>query len=194
VHTAYSNGAFIEYVKKLSPSIKVECVPTGVKHLHRAARKYDVGIYFEANGHGTIVHGRRLRRQSRPTALRPLMRLANPLVGCAVADLLICEGILGTLNMGFEQWANLYLEKPSVLLKLPVMDKSRYRCNLTEERLLEPEQLQRSIDEIVHEFPGSRAFVRPSGTEHVLRVYVEAMTVQAVQSVAESLRKLLEKY
>ena len=33
----------------------VTCVPTGVKHLHHAALDFDVGVYFEANGHGTVV-------------------------------------------------------------------------------------------------------------------------------------------
>lgn len=28
---------------------------TGVKHLHEKAEKYDIGIYFEANGHGTVI-------------------------------------------------------------------------------------------------------------------------------------------
>lgn len=33
---------------------KVLCEPTGVKYLHQAALKFDIAIYFEANGHGTI--------------------------------------------------------------------------------------------------------------------------------------------
>ena len=28
---------------------------TGVKHLHHLAESFDIGIYFEANGHGTIL-------------------------------------------------------------------------------------------------------------------------------------------
>lgn len=35
--------------------VPVACVSTGVKHLHHKALEYDVGVYFEANGHGTIV-------------------------------------------------------------------------------------------------------------------------------------------
>lgn len=31
------------------------CVPTGVKFLHHRALEFDVGVYFEANGHGTVV-------------------------------------------------------------------------------------------------------------------------------------------
>lgn len=34
----------------------VACVKTGVKHLHHEALKFDIGVYFEANGHGTVVY------------------------------------------------------------------------------------------------------------------------------------------
>lgn len=33
----------------------VSCVPTGVKYLHHEALHFDIGVYFEANGHGTVV-------------------------------------------------------------------------------------------------------------------------------------------
>ncbi len=29
-------------------------VSTGVKYLDKAARQFDIGVYFEANGHGTV--------------------------------------------------------------------------------------------------------------------------------------------
>jgi phosphoacetylglucosamine mutase len=35
--------------------LEVASTPTGVKHLHKKAEQYDIGIYFEANGHGTIL-------------------------------------------------------------------------------------------------------------------------------------------
>ena len=28
---------------------------TGVKFLHHEAAKHDIGVYFEANGHGTVL-------------------------------------------------------------------------------------------------------------------------------------------
>ena len=28
---------------------------TGVKNLHEKAEHYDIGIYFEGNGHGTVI-------------------------------------------------------------------------------------------------------------------------------------------
>lgn len=53
VQTAYANGASTEYLRGLG--VPIEFVPTGVKHLHKKAHDFDVGVYFEANGHGTVL-------------------------------------------------------------------------------------------------------------------------------------------
>ncbi len=34
--------------------------PTGVKYLHEAAHSADLGIYFESNGHGTVLFSPKL--------------------------------------------------------------------------------------------------------------------------------------
>lgn len=36
----------------------VRCTKTGVKHLHHTAKEFDIGVYFEANGHGTVSGSR----------------------------------------------------------------------------------------------------------------------------------------
>jgi phosphoacetylglucosamine mutase len=40
-------------------------VPEGVKYLHEAAHDADVGIYFESNGHGTVLFSQSLRERLR---------------------------------------------------------------------------------------------------------------------------------
>ncbi|RVW37015.1 Phosphoacetylglucosamine mutase [Vitis vinifera] len=42
-----------DYLKK--QGLEVLFTPTGVKYLHEKAAEFDIGIYFEANGHGTIL-------------------------------------------------------------------------------------------------------------------------------------------
>lgn len=32
------------------------CTETGVKYLQRKAQEFDIGIFFEANGHGTVLY------------------------------------------------------------------------------------------------------------------------------------------
>ena len=46
------------------------CVPTGVKHLHHAALDFDIGVYFEANGHGTVVFSDKAMETIRDTAAK----------------------------------------------------------------------------------------------------------------------------
>ena len=59
VQTAYANGAAMDFAKAL-PGCQVVLTATGVKHLHKAAEAFDTGIYFEANGHGTVLFSQRL--------------------------------------------------------------------------------------------------------------------------------------
>jgi phosphoacetylglucosamine mutase len=54
VQTAYANGSSTSYVRDVL-KVPVVFTPTGVKHLHHAAAHFDVGVYFEANGHGTVL-------------------------------------------------------------------------------------------------------------------------------------------
>lgn len=58
VQTAYANGASTNYMcQQLGKKrdVDLRCANTGIKHLHRlATQHFDIGIYFEANGHGTI--------------------------------------------------------------------------------------------------------------------------------------------
>lgn len=45
-----------------------------------------------------------------------------------------------------------------------------------ERRVVSPAGLQEAIDALVNKFSQARSFVRPSGTEDVVRVYAEADT------------------
>ena len=38
----------------------MQVTPTGVKYLHEAAHHFDIGVYFEANGHGTVLFSKAL--------------------------------------------------------------------------------------------------------------------------------------
>ena len=55
VQTAYANGGSTRYIRAALPDVSIVVTPTGVKHLHHAAARFGVGIYFEANGHGTVL-------------------------------------------------------------------------------------------------------------------------------------------
>lgn len=54
MQTFYANYASSEY---LLQNYKMEPIyaATGVKFLHEKAEHFDIGVYFEANGHGTVI-------------------------------------------------------------------------------------------------------------------------------------------
>lgn len=62
VQTAYANGGSTRYIED-ELQLPVVCTPTGVKYLHEAAHAADVGVYFEANGHGTVLFSAKLRQR-----------------------------------------------------------------------------------------------------------------------------------
>lgn len=43
-------------------------------------------------------------------------------------------------------------------------------------------------------YPQGRCFIRPSGTEDVVRVYAEASTQEAADSLANSVVRLVDQY
>jgi phosphoacetylglucosamine mutase len=53
VQTAYANGASTRYLK--ARGVPTYVAKTGVKFVHHKAQEFDIGVYFEANGHGTVL-------------------------------------------------------------------------------------------------------------------------------------------
>lgn len=162
------------------------CVPTGVKHLHHAAaERYDIGVYFEANGHGTVLFSSSAQRKiashepstvAQATALgrlKDVMEVINQTVGDALSDMLLVEVALYHMSYTVGKWDKLYSDLPNRLVKVKVGDRSAFVTEDAERRLVRPLGLQAKIDQLV-QGTGGRSFVRPSGTEDVVRVYAEA--------------------
>nr|CAD7442892.1 unnamed protein product [Timema bartmani] len=142
--------------------VPVACVPTGVKHLHHKALEFDIGVYFEANGHGTVIFSQTTssliktavadtslssEQQSAVTRLADLIDVINETVGDALSDMLLVE-----------------------------VDRRAIETTDAERKCDKPSGLQDAIDSLVARFKNGRAFVRPSGTEDIVRVYAEADT------------------
>lgn len=208
VQTAYANGSSTDYILN-KMKVPVACVPTGVKHLHHEAMNYDIGIYFEANGHGTILFSDRFKKQVQAAANDPnrtenerlagkqlecFIDLINETVGDAIADLLATEAILSVMNLSIEDWLNLYKDLPQRQLKVAVKDRTLIKTADAERRCVSPEGLQEQIDKIVSKYPSARSFVRPSGTEDIVRVYAETTTQTEADRLADEVRQIVENF
>lgn len=193
VQTAYSNGASTAFLKAQGISVSMAC--TGVKNLHHvAAEEYDIGVYFEANGHGTILFGPRANKiiETIPGPLKIVKELINQCVGDALSDIFLVEAILCLEEITLPNWDSFYIELPSRQLKVKVSDRSVFKTTAADTKLIQPIHLQSEIDRLVSENTlHGRAFVRPSGTEDLVRVYAEAETRQLCDRLAQMIADLI---
>ncbi|KAM4713038.1 phosphoacetylglucosamine mutase isoform 2-T3 [Anableps anableps] len=190
VQTAYANGSSTHYLEN-TMKVTVKCTKTGVKHLHHAAQEFDIGVYFEANGHGTVLFSDGAEEKIQQLAndtninderkkaaflLQNTINIINQTVGDAISDMLLIEAILAIKGMTVQQWDAIYSDLPNRQLKVKVSDRRVIDTTDAERRAVTPAGLQEAIDNLVKKYRQARSFVRPSGTEDVVRVYAEADT------------------
>lgn len=205
VQTAYANGASTEYVEKVL-KLPVICTPTGVKHLHHAANRFDVGVYFEANGHGTILFSDpaiKLIREAEPKSpgqqhalesLRACIDLINQAVGDALSDMLFTEVVLAHKSWGPREWENTYIDLPNRLLKVEVYDRSIFKTTDAERKLEQPKGAQAQIDALQQMYIKGRSFARASGTEDAVRVYAEAHSRVDAEKLAAGVARVVQDF
>lgn len=205
VQTAYANGASTKYVEK-SLKLPVVCTPTGVKWLHHAATKFDVGVYFEANGHGTVVfsqqalkafHTKEPESPAQAAALetlRALSDLINQTVGDAISDMLLVETILAHKSWTPREWDLTYVDLPNRLVRVEVKDRNIFKTTNAERTLVEPQGLQEQIDALVGKVREGRSFARASGTEDAVRVYAEAASRGEADDLAAKVAGLCREW
>jgi len=93
----------------------VDIIKTEVKNLHNQAEKYDVGIYFDENGYGTVLFSHKVIEMLYNTlslypnsyAIQRLLytfQLMNQASGDAITNLLLIEFILRLNNWNIQDW------------------------------------------------------------------------------------------
>ncbi|KAK9060467.1 hypothetical protein SSX86_021171 [Deinandra increscens subsp. villosa] len=176
VQTAYANGASTKYLNDLG--LQVILTPTGVKYLHGKAHEYDIG----------------LERQNAAKRLWAVTKLINQAVGDALSGLLLVEAILQHMGWSIDKWNELYHDLPSRQLKVKVADRTAVVTTNAETIVDRPPGLQEAITALTVKYPQGRCFVRPSGTEDVVRVYAEANTQEAADELATCVAKLVDQF
>lgn len=208
VQTAYANGGSTDYISNVL-QIPIACVSTGVKHLHSKALEFDIGIYFEANGHGTVLFKDTVVQTLKNTAenlelpsteraaasrLANIVDVINQTVGDALSDMLLVETILHAKGWNIKDWEQNYQDLPNKQLLVKVADKNIVTTTDAERRCVTPVGLQNEIDKVVSQYRRGRAFVRPSGTEDVVRVYAECENVSDLNKLITDTALLVYKH
>lgn len=79
-------------------------------------------------------------------------------------------------------------------MKKKVVDRTAVETTNAETEVVKPPGLQEAINVETAKYPQGCCFVRPSGTEDVIRVYAEASTQEAADNLANSVAKLVDQF
>lgn len=188
VHTPYANGAFTSYIKNVFPFVHVQCAETGVKYLHRTAKQYDIGLYFESNGHGSVHFSKKCLNMK---TIQIMSNLLSQYTGDALGDMLFV--LVALQDISFLEWMYMYQDFPCKQLKL-YGDKSIFQTTDFGRRLTQPVGLQDKIDIIINNYSHSNCFVRPSGTEDLLRLYVECKNEALIDNLMQDTIQVIAMY
>jgi phosphoacetylglucosamine mutase len=116
--------------------------------------------------------------------------LINETVGDAISDMLLVETILHAKGWDLNDWLKMYTDLPNLQQKVKVQDRYVFETKDAGRICIKPEGLQDKINEVVRKYQKGRTFVRPSGTEDVVRIYAEAKTPDDAQMLATEISLL----
>ena len=208
VYTSSSNNAFVDYATQVL-KVGAGMARTGVKYVHKKAQEYDIGIYFESNGHGTIIFKHhicdllhKLKASAKDEAAAELVEdlhvyltAQNHVNGDALANIFLILASLEILNIDIQEMYTCYTDNNNRSSKVPLKDRTLMKsCQVDERVLAQPAEIQPQIDELMKSHPGYIAFVRPSGTEDICRTYVEGKDENVLKELEGKLKKIVSEH
>uniref|UniRef100_A0A914YW57 Alpha-D-phosphohexomutase alpha/beta/alpha domain-containing protein n=1 Tax=Panagrolaimus superbus TaxID=310955 RepID=A0A914YW57_9BILA len=208
VHTGYANSGLILAIQKIAedyPCLINIRTGTGVAKLIKGSASADMAVYFEPNGHGSILVSPCCKAEFMKSPVAPLFELTNPAIGDGIANIRAIEYMLCKLGWSTKDWLQNSFERcPTRLTKIPVNSVLKYASHpKNEEILIQPACLQSYIEDTVRSFTtkygNCNVFLRPSGTENYMRLKVDMekdddpKALELLVSVIENGVKLVEK-
>lgn len=208
VYTAYNNSAYTDYVRD-TLKLETEIAKTGVKYLHEKAKHFDIGLYFESNGHGTIIYKHKTiefleslassaKTEEAGQTVKDFINYLvaqNNINGDAMSNFLQVLSAFEILDICPEELLNCYTDKLSRISTVKLKDRTLMQSTTDDERVLaEPADLQGKIDEILAEYPGYFGFARPSGTEDLCRIYLEGKDEEKLKELEKKLQQVVSQH
>lgn len=207
VYTAYSNNAYVTYVREVL-GLSAEIARTGVKFVHEKASTFDIGIYFESNGHGCLIYKPRapelLRRLAQSATTPEARHVAedflnylvgqNNINGDAIGNVMLILSSFEILDCDVQDLFSCYTDNQTLLTKVPLRDRTLMKSTEDERILASPEEIQPELNALLAQHLGYIAFVRASGTEDCCRVYTEGKDPKVLATIEAAIRKMVTEH
>ena len=177
ITTPYCNSSTIDFLKK--NNIQVIITPTGIKNLQHEAYKYNVAVYFENNGHGTAHYPNDIILKNGQILVK------NELIGDGIYNIFTTCQILEELNLSFDDWFHLYKKKDVFQYKIPIQIIPDLQTSGIMYDVIYPIWLKEFIQIETKQY-NDRIFLRKSGTEPVIRIFIESNNIQKLTAIVQN--------
>lgn len=201
IHTNYTNRGYIKYLDELkkkihdsNPSINIltDCTSIGVKHLMSKINKYDISIFYESNGHGSVI----INKHFGIDGLINLSRIFNHFTGDAITNFIGIKYILDKMKFTCHDFYNLFTPIPSINSSINIKNIFNYvMCNESLS-LIRPKQLVDDVQIIMdnNKKTSCAIYIRPSGTENKLRIYIENNSIDKLDNLLQDVIDIVTVY
>lgn len=189
VTTNYSDTATRDFIQSLG--LKWVVCPVGFKHLEAAAHSLSVAILFESNGHFKFKVSREfyahVKEQLSESQRQLLEFLSLNKHADAVLNLMAFTSIKEELGMTWADVSRLFSFKEASNYKLKVGNRYALVADEVTGVVATPADVQQFMENLcIASKTGLRIYIRPSGTEDVLRVLVEGTNSEEIQAAREA--------
>ncbi|KAF7687105.1 putative phosphoacetylglucosamine mutase [Cucumispora dikerogammari] len=173
-----------QFYRKADNLLKIDVVraKTGIANFIEQALEYDIAVYFEPNGHGGIMFSERFKSTLHDNKsldenfllLKKSTEIFKPLIGDPLAVLLFSLKS-GGISKKFEK-------TPSILKNIKIRESEKEKLlKMLENNIDRYSTIKCSCEECLtneinktNDVSQNRIFVRPSGTEPLIRILIEA--------------------
>ncbi len=205
----YTNNAIKSYLTQLKNLNTFILIKPGISDVIVKAKEYDVSLYYESNGKGTIY--------SNEATLKKIDKLYsfcfsandclileflsiflgsfNKTSGDALSTMILFEKSLMLLNLSLEDVYSLYKQIPYDFQYLEVENISRFICDETSVKITSPIDFTNELEDFIKSIDAeAKCYFKININQKLIRIYVESSSRDNVEVIMKKVKKLILDY
>ncbi len=204
IMTVLANKSAEKYVEK-ELKLPVERTKVGDKYTRAGAERFDIGVYYEASGHGAVHFSDKAKgliknattttgaEERAKIILLAIMNMQNEACGDGIRNSLLVKALMELEGWNIEDIDGLYEDYPKILVYISIENKNALKTkNDLGLEVIEPLVVKEKISKIMEDLEGGYEHVtRPSGTEPIIRVQVQGTDSYKVEETAYKIAQVV---
>jgi len=203
----YTNNAINDYIGQLKNLTKNVLITPGISNFLEKAKDYDISIYYESNGKGTIYSNEAsLKKIGKLYSfcfsvndclilefLSVFLNSFNKTSSDALSTMVVFEKTLKILNLSLNDVCNLIYENPNEFRYVEVENISKFKFDVETSKITEPKQFALELEEFFkNKGEDAKYYFKLYNDQKKIRIYVESLFQENIKQIMKKIEKLIE--